>query len=123
MIERKKKFCKNCLTEQFIWSKGMCKKCASLSVKKKPIAKMSVKRKVENVEYLKLRLEYLNEHQKCEIKLACCTIWAIDIHHLYSGKDRQSHFTDFDNVKAVCRSCHNWIHEHSKDARGMGWLK
>lgn len=33
MIKQKKKICKECLTEQFIFSKGLCKFCASKSFK------------------------------------------------------------------------------------------
>jgi hypothetical protein len=34
MIERKKKTCKECGNEDYIWSKGRCKPCASKSYKK-----------------------------------------------------------------------------------------
>lgn len=116
---RKKKICKNCLTEQYIWSKRMCKKCASLSVKRKPIAKLSVKRKVENVEYLKLRLEYLNEHQNCEAKIAGCNIFATQIHHR-AGRIGNL-LTDTSLFLAVCGHCHRVIELNPNFAKQHGF--
>ncbi len=128
MIERKKKTCNICGKEEYIFSHGRCKSCAQKSyapkdVKRVPISKMSPKRKTETVQYLKLRIEYINTHPECEVRLKGCSIWSTDIHHLYSGKDRQKHFTDFENVKATCRSCHEHIHNFPKESRENGLLK
>src|ERR1035437_6527684 len=68
------------------------------------IAKLSAKRKVQEAEYQKLRLDYLNEHQSCEIKHRDCTHFATEIHHTYSGKDRNTHFLDVSSWKATCRT-------------------
>lgn len=27
-----------------------------------------------------------------------------------------------DNLIALCRTCHTWVHEHPNDARPLGWL-
>jgi predicted HNH restriction endonuclease len=35
---------------------------------------------------------------------------ATDVHHCYSGIDREEHFLDDNTWKAVCRNCHNIIH-------------
>ncbi len=130
MIKYKKKLCKSCLQPKYIWSYGRCKQCAFLTsdvkkVKKNttPIAKMSGKRKKEMAQYLKLRLDYLDENKTCQIRLLGCKGGATDIHHTYSGKDRASHYLDTETWLSACRHCHDWIHNFSKQARELGLLK
>lgn len=129
MIKRKLKLCKGPCAEMVLyWAKGMCLPCYRLSNKpsgyaRKPIAKLSAKRKLETAEYLKLRLDYLNLHPVCEVALLGCSRYATEIHHTYSGKDRQQHFLHVDTWKAICRFCHSWIHQFPIEARRLGLLK
>lgn len=129
MIKSKNKICILCGREdQPHFSKKRCKKCSQKSystkeIKRVPIPKVSVKRKKENVDYLKLRLQFLNEHQKCEVKKLGCSIYATEIHHQFSGKDRQKYYLNTNTWLAICRNCHNWIHSFSKEARELGLLK
>ena len=86
----------------------------------KPIKKMSSKRQLENTQYLALRKIFLEENNVCFIE--GCNKIATDIHHKYSGKDRNKYFLNIDTWLSVCRYCHNWIHDNSKEARKKGLL-
>lgn len=88
--------------------------------KKKPkrIAPMSEKRKKENKEYLILREEFL-KGKVCPITKQK----AVDVHHTYSGKDRNKYFLDVSTWIAVSRKGHSWIHDFPKEARALGYLK
>ena len=50
MIQKKKKNCKNCKTEQFIWKAGLCKSCSSILNPPKKISYKSAKQKIKDVE-------------------------------------------------------------------------
>jgi len=54
---------------------------------------------------------FLNLNQHCQAKLLNCTLISTDVHHLYSGKDRNKYYLDETTWKAVCRNCHNYIHD------------
>lgn len=85
------------------------------------IKQVSEKRKLEDIEYKRLRLEFLS---KPENKICPITKWlATEIHHTYSGKDRAKYYLDTTTWIAVSRDGHNWIHDHPKDARKLGYLK
>jgi hypothetical protein len=76
----KKKICAGCSKEQYIWKnhegRKYCKSCWSTHDSrdiKKPtstgISRVSKKRAKEEVKYIKVRYEYLNDHKFCEAKL------------------------------------------------------
>ena len=50
MIQKKKKNCKNCKTEQFIWKAGLCKSCSSILNPPKKISYKSAKQKIKDIE-------------------------------------------------------------------------
>jgi hypothetical protein len=78
----------------------------------KKISKIGSKRKKQNDEYSKLRKFYLDAHPFCEANLpGVCTSVATDIHHLYSGKNRNKYYLDDTTWKAICRNCHIFIHD------------
>jgi len=87
------------------------------------IRKVSAKLSQLNTEYSKIRKVYLTEHPVCHAKIHKCSLHATDVHHTYSGKDRSKYYLDISTWMSVCRSCHNYIHEHSEDARELGFLK
>lgn len=82
----------------------------------KPISKVSEKRKKENQLYSVLKWNYMKRRPYCEASLTGCQTTAIDIHHLYSGADRSKYFLDDSTYKAVCRSCHDKIHNELSSA-------
>lgn len=91
--------------------------------KLKPIPKESKKRKVENKEYKTLRKVYLGNHRECKVNFAGCTGAAKEIHHSYSGKDRNKHFLNILTWIPVCRKCHAKIHNDPAKARKLNLLK
>ena len=135
MIQKKKKLCAGCETEQYIWKNHLgskyCQRCWSTHKSKnikKPtgkteIPRVSKKRQKETVKYLKIRAEYLNEHKLCEAKLPGCTTFATEIHHVRGGEERSITYLDTSTYMAVCRSCHNRIHNSPAEARELGYLK
>lgn len=72
--------------------------------------------------YDKRRLAFLALHKFCQANLSGCTGVSTDVHHLYSGKDRDKYYLQINTWKAVCRSCHNYIHDHlsTEDAINLG---
>lgn len=83
----------------------------------KPIRRVSAKRSKENVQYLKVRLEFLNENQTCK----CCGASATDVHHT---KGRiGSLLTDKRYFVALCRGCHNRVEENPIWAKKHGYSK
>jgi hypothetical protein len=106
------KFCKDCWYKQKLENKDL-----------KPLKQRSDKRVKKDQEYLKLREKYLEQHPICEIKFSECTHVATDIHHTYSGANRETYYLIQSTWKSVCRNCHNRVHEFPKEARTLGYLK
>lgn len=134
-IQAKKKICSGCGTEQYIWKRHegepYCKHCWSCHKSKdedgKPIKNIiplvSSKKKKQDQEYLKLRERYLIERNLCEVKVSGCMMHATDVHHTYSGADRNVYYLIQSTWLPVCRNCHDFVHMNPKIAREMGWLK
>ena len=133
-MQTKKKICAGCSEEQYIWKnhegKKYCKYCWSTHKDrdiKKPtvtsIPRVSKKRAKEELQYTKIRYEYLNKNKFCQAKLPGCTVSSTDVHHVRGGEERSETFLDADTYMSVCRTCHNYIHEHPAEAREMGYLK
>jgi hypothetical protein len=136
-VKAKQKLCSRCEDLKFIWKNDAgnkyCKECwmiikSSNADKKqkvyKPIAQRSSKRIKEDKEYSLLRMKYLTTHPLCEAKIPnVCKVHSTDVHHTHSGSDRSTSYLKDDTWKAVCRNCHNWIHNHPKESRELGLLK
>ena len=137
-MKRKLKKCDGCGEDTYIWAnregKKLCKQCsnntgvAKLSIKPTAkstfIAPRSQNRTREERLYQAKRIIFLQEHPCCMIHLpGICTNKTTDVHHSYSGKDRQEFFLDESTWYTTCRVCHDWIHQHSKEARELGYLK
>ena len=126
MIQPKLKICAGCNKHKYIWkSHGKdkyCKECWYNVEKPKSIPPVSKKRRVEMDAYSKLREAFLVVKPFREAKLSNCTGKATDIHHLYSGKDRDKYYLQIHTWKAVCRNCHTYIHDHlsTENAIEMG---
>jgi len=121
----KKKICKGCKTDQYIWARGYCKLCSVKYPKDgnkvTKIAPLSDKRKKQNAEYLKLRLEFLNEHQLCQVKLPGCKIYASDVHHAQGRTGNL--LVDVDNFVAICRPCHDYVELNPLWSKENGFSK
>lgn len=133
-ITPKKKLCSGCNQMTYIWKNvagnKLCKECATTGVavkpniKAKPIPPRSQNRSKEERLYSAKRIIFLQEHPMCEAHLpGICKEYSSEVHHKYSGKDREEFFIDEKTWMAICRNCHNWIHNNSRDARKLGFLK
>ena len=83
----------------------------------------SDKRVKQDRIYLKLRSEYLTNNPYCQAKLSNCTYTATEIHHKHAGADRNKYYLITPTWMAVCRNCHNEIHNNPKRAKTLGFLK
>lgn len=85
----------------------------------KPIKKVAEKRKYSLTQYYADRAVFLKSRPLCEVGLSCCKKKATEIHH---AAGRENHLL---NLQAywvpICRPCHTWITEHSKEAIEMGF--
>jgi 5-methylcytosine-specific restriction endonuclease McrA len=117
MIQKKKKTCKNCKTEQFIWKAGLCKSCSSILNPPKKISYKSAKQKIKDVE----KREYANKQFNLFYN-----IWAKKRHYcescgLWLGNEPKSVFFDHllekskypefalleENIYICCLDCHS----------------
>lgn len=87
--------------------------------KPKRIAPMSKAMQSRLHIYRIRRDEYMKQNMICEVK--GCATPSHDLHHK-SGRIG-SNLTDQATFMAVCRKCHNWIHEHPAQAREKQYLK
>ena len=113
MIKRRKKICKLCKNEEYIFSKGICIKCYKPKPIKKTqtvIKKISSNQSKRNQKYLKLREKYLKQEPVCEV---CRLQKSSEIHHR-KGRDGDNLFNEF---LAVCRDCHNKIENNPEWAK------
>lgn len=85
-------------------------------LKRKPVKKISDKQKKRNLEYLKVRIDYLNLHRNCQV----CGAPATDLHHKASRLGDK--LTDTDYFMAVCRPCHTKIETNREWAYEKGYL-
>jgi hypothetical protein len=134
-MQVKLKECDGCHKETVIWKNHegyrYCKLCWSCHKSKdntqKPtksaISQVSSKRKKKDQEYLKLRNRFLTQNHLCQLAVAGCTNGATDVHHKFSGSDRDTYYLVQSTWLAVCRACHSWIHENPEKARILGHLK
>jgi hypothetical protein len=116
-IQAKVKKCAGCDELKHIWKSvgkkdKYCKSCWYNIEKPKSISPVSKKRQVGMDKYALLRDAFITAKPKCEAKLVGCTGVSTDVHHLYSGKDREKYYLQVGTWKAVCRNCHNYIHDH-----------
>jgi hypothetical protein len=133
----KLKICDGCQKETVIWKNHggfkYCKYCWSCqkainsdSVQKPTdykIPQVSSKRKKKDAEYSKLRERFLTDNPLCMVKVNGCGHGATDVHHKFSGSDRDTYYLVQSTWLAVCRNCHDWIHAHPKESRAFGYLK
>ena len=107
-MKTKLKICNYCKQEKLIWKslgkEKLCQQCWFTKEKPKAIAPVSKKKKEEMDIYSKLRTGFLIINPYCQVKLPGCTIRATDIHHLYSGRDREKYYLKTTTWKSSCRS-------------------
>lgn len=130
-MEKKKKYCSGCDSEQYIWKNfegnKYCKNCWGKIQSKDPeykvIPQVSAKRKKQDAEYLKLRERFLTENPMCQVSVTGCMRYSTDVHHSYAGSNREVYYLIQSTWFSSCRACHNWIHSNPLKARELGYLK
>ncbi|HEX2656105.1 MAG TPA: HNH endonuclease signature motif containing protein [Xanthobacteraceae bacterium] len=82
------------------------------------LSAISERRKLAQYEYGKKRKKFLAARPKCE---RCGTANSRDVHHK-NGR-YGSAYLDENTWMALCRKCHDWVHQHPREAREQGLLK
>ena len=78
--------------------------------------KMAKLYKDERVPLVKRLLAERTNCQRCGVARSQ------DIHEVKT-RARGGSITDINNLRAVCRKCHNWITGNPQEAHDTGWLK
>jgi len=115
MIKPKKKICKECKNEDYIFSKGRCKRCAQksyggISSTPKPIkaitaktAKKKKERSKERVPFFKEQIEYIKEKGiKCEECGTPLHGGVDEVAHILSKSKHPEVETNKDNIVYLC---------------------
>lgn len=117
MIQKKKKNCKNCKTEQFIWKAGLCKSCSSILNPPKKIQYKSAKQKVKDIE----KREYTSKQfsifydiwAKRRHYCESCGLWlgneplSIFFDHLLEKSKYEQFALMEENIFLCCYNCHS----------------
>ena len=129
MIERKKKTCKTCQTEQYIFSHGRCQKCAAIEREKEKglkkripvrrLKKYSEKYKEILKEYTPKRKAFLEPRPYCEARTKVCTGRSEVIHHM-KGKWSKDLYLDERYWMACCSACNLFIETMGEEAYEKG---
>lgn len=115
-----------------VFSKGLCMKhwrteytkpLKRTPIKKKPykIKPRSSKRRKEENKYNYEAKRFKSERPHCEARLPTCTGFTQDVHHMATRTNRN--LLEKENWLPVCRNCHIWVTEHSKEAIELGLSK
>jgi len=80
--------------------------------------KVSDKQARLNLEYSKIRRDFLADKEICHAKLHCCTLKTTDVHHM---KGRGKYLLDTSTWLPVCRKCHMYIETHTEEAKELGF--
>ena len=141
MIQRKKKRCRKCGEEVYLYARGMCLQCDRIEnshkhgqikpsdstspkkgitpTKKKKIAPVSAKRLKQLKEYRPKRDKYMEEHPICEAP--DCNNPSTELHHGIGRENErllmQEHWV------ALCHLCHRKYTDDSKQAIEIGVSK
>jgi hypothetical protein len=92
------------------------KKPGSIKTQRKPIRRVSERRKLEEKEYSKLRKVFLEENPVCQAKR--CKEAATEVHH--KGR-RGKNYLRVELFMAVCRQHHDKIEKNGLWAKTMGY--
>lgn len=87
---------------------------------KQQIRKVSIKLSKEQAVYRGKRIIFLAENTNCFAKFNGCFGEATDVHH---SRGRGRYLNDTTTWLPLCRSCHNYIETHPKEAKQKGYSK
>lgn len=107
MIPRKKKTCKECGNEDYIWSKGRCKNCANKSYAKKRVLSEKAKSKIDldTKFYEEIWNERFHSCEECGKELG--NKWErYMFSHILSKGSHPSLRHEKENINILCFDCH-----------------
>lgn len=117
MVIKKKKVCKNCNVEKFIWKAGLCKPCSSILNTPKKIAYKSAKQKIRDVakrEYTQKQFNlFYDIWTKRRHYCQSCNLWLGDepLSIFFDHLLEKSKFPEFalleENIFLCCGDCHS----------------
>lgn len=84
----------------------------------KPIPRVSAKQRARHADYAPRAQAFKKANPTCQV---CNHRRTDDVHH--KSKRSGPNMSDESTFLAVCRTCHNWIHENPGSARKMGCLE
>lgn len=115
MIQTKLKQCAGCsnvgIMYKCIGRARYCRTCAFKMNPPKRIAFRSAKRIAKDVLYKPLAVQFKIDNPVCQVNLPGCQVQTTDVHHLYSGIDRDKYLLDVSTWKSACRHCHTILHD------------
>ena len=97
--------------------------------RKTRLSPMSDKRRKVSVARREFVAEVLSHRTRCEAGSVIrsvdtdhrCFGYSTDVHEVLT-RARGGDILDPDNVRAICRRCHDWIHDHPADSLDLGLL-
>lgn len=121
MILRKKKVCKSCGREEYLFSRRRCSSCSAKEdhkpiQSKKAIKHISDNQVERNEKYEIAKAEHFKNFPHCEFP--GCNSTDIQCHH----KSRRTGENMFKNLMSVCQQHHDYIHSHIEESKENGWL-
>lgn len=135
MLKQKKKICKSCQTEQFIFSRGRCKSCA-LKEDYKSIPKQTAKNKIAKKEKSDLLKPFFQKHENIiKSKGLCCencgdrlvgSYW--ECAHILSKSRYKSVMVNDNNILYLCaglggkNNCHKKFDSEQNDLEKLKTL-
>lgn len=91
----------------------------SLALGRRPLPKVSRKRKRVLLLFSQLARQLLTNRPRCE---RCQIRHSTDPHHLIPRSVAPSLVLEPSNLVALCRVCHNWVGHNPEKAYQTGWL-
>ena len=98
-------------------------------IRKTRLSPMSPKRREVSHRRREFVADVLSHRTRCEAGALIrsaesdhrCFGYSTDVHEVLT-RARGGDILDPDNVRAICRRCHDWIHDHPKIALDLGLL-
>lgn len=90
-------------------------------LKRTPLRRVSSAKAIANRVYSDKRKAFMLENPICEARLEGCLGQATECHHA-NGREGKN-FLDVSTWKALCNSCHEFVHRHPNQAREIGLLR
>jgi hypothetical protein len=104
---------------QYCWNKIKFQKDPPKVKPRQPIKPKSKKQAASDRAYTLIRTPFMLNNPMCQATLPGCQGPSSDVHH---KKGRGKYHLMTGTWMAVCRACHQHIHEHPIQARELGFL-